>query len=327
MNPAGEWCLIESDPGVFTHLIKSFGVQGLQVEEMLTIEKEDLQSFQPIYGLIFLFKCIDNKKSEGSLVTDSRMESIFFAKQVISNACATQAIINMLLNVNDENISLGDNLTEFKTFTQSFDPEMKGSCLSNSEPIKKVHNSFARQQVYEIDQPKVGSEDNYHFIAYMPIGDRLYELDGLKEGPIDHGKIENSTHWTNLVSEVIKKRISHYKITEINFNLMAVVADQKLLIENKIDSLNKQVEQLDRDDGTDKHLRMEIVKSEIEAENVKLSQEVCKRQQYEVENMRRRHNYLPFIVEIIKILAEKQQLVGLVQEQKSKTTSQNEKTC
>ena len=51
-------------------------------------------------------------------------------------------------------------------------------------------------------------------------------------------------------SEVIKKRISHYKITEINFNLMAVVADQKLLIENKIDSLNKQVEQLDRDDGT-----------------------------------------------------------------------------
>ena len=199
MNPAGEWCLIESDPGVFTHLIKNFGVQGLQVEEMLTIEKEDLQRFQKVYGLIFLFKCIDNKTPEGNLVTDSRMESIFFAKQVISNACATQAIINMLLNVNDENISLGDNLTGFKSFTQSFDPEMKGSCLSNSDDIKKVHNSFARQQVYEVDQPKVASEDNYHFIAYMPIGDRLYELDGLREGPIDHGKIENNKHWTQLV--------------------------------------------------------------------------------------------------------------------------------
>ena len=31
---------------------------------------------------------------------------------------------------------------------------------------------------------------------------------------------------------------------------MAVVADQKLMIENKINNLNKQVEQLDREDGT-----------------------------------------------------------------------------
>ena len=70
---------------------------------------------------------------------------------------------------------------------------------------------------------------------------------------------------------------------------------------------------------------MEIVKSEIEAEKIKLSQELCKQQQYEVENMRRRHNYLPFIVEIIKILAEKQQLVGLIQEQKSRMTNKNDK--
>lgn len=28
----------------------------------------------------------------------------------------------------------------------------------------------------------------FHFVSYVPIKDRLFELDGLKAYPIDHGK-------------------------------------------------------------------------------------------------------------------------------------------
>ena len=42
--------------------------------------------------------------------------------QVINNACATQAIISVLLNVSHQDMDLGSVLTEFKEFSGPLDP-------------------------------------------------------------------------------------------------------------------------------------------------------------------------------------------------------------
>lgn len=72
-----KWCTIESDPGVFTELISDIGVRGVQVEELMTLEDEELNKIQPIFGLIFLFKWVPSPNKPETL-TDYDPE-LFFA--------------------------------------------------------------------------------------------------------------------------------------------------------------------------------------------------------------------------------------------------------
>jgi len=303
MASAGNWCLIESDPGVFTELIKGFGVQGAQVEELYCLEPETFEHLKPVHGLVFLFKWVADQEIDGSFVYDQRSEEIVFMRQVIENSCATQALLSILLNCNHEDLNLGENLTNFKSFISSFDAETKGFCLSNNDTIREVHNSFSRQQLIEIDDRAAQKEeDAFHFVAYLPIKGRIYELDGLKDAPIDLGEIPPGIDWTVAIKPILERRMQRYSTGEIRFNLMAVVSDRKIFYE-------KELSKLLCDTSIDP---MEKTIQAKEYESL-IQEEERKRITNKKENIRRKHNYLPFIVEVFKALAQKGQLVDLIQ--------------
>lgn len=168
------------------------------------------------------------------------------------------------MNCSHQDLTLGPTLSDLKEFCISFDAQNKGLTLTNASQIRTVHNSFARQTLFELDNKKAQKdEDVFHFIGYVPINGRLYELDGLKEGPIDLGVIPPGQDWVNVVRPIIQKRIDKYSEGEIHFNLMALVSDRQLIYQRQIDQILKSSSDNDMDTDT-KQVEVARLRSLIE---------------------------------------------------------------
>jgi len=328
-NDTVSWCTIESDPGVFSELIEQMGVKDVQVEEIYSLDEASFADFSPVYGLIFLFKWRSEKD-------DRPVESeydFYFARQVITNACATQAILSVLLN--RPSIDLGAGLTEFKNFTKTFNPDDRGVALSACDIVKTAHNSFARPEPFVVESKAAKDDDDvFHFIAYVPINGKLYELDGLKQGPILLGPCTDE-NWLAVAQPAIQKRIERYARSEIRFNLMAIVRKRSAVYSAAIQNCNSKLEALKSESAqpnisqSDKdNLSAQIAELNNQISNLqaKLEAEAEKQRAWKIENIRRKHNYIPFIVNMLRLLAEKGELPQLVKKAMEKPPPARQKT-
>ncbi|PIL34313.1 hypothetical protein GSI_03088 [Ganoderma sinense ZZ0214-1] len=230
----GPFAVIESDPGVFTTLVRKLGVAGLEVTELYSVEAFATDHINP-YGLIFCYLCEADTSAKPEFspeddLDDPDARSIWFANQLSDDACASQAILNVLLNCRD--VDLGPELKEFAADTEKMSPVMRGLAISNSFHIREAQNSLARPAdlrgayhslattALESAKAKAKADssppskrrktstawssrrksarasnsekvDSYHYIGYVPAHGRVWELDGLRpSGPLDVGAID-----------------------------------------------------------------------------------------------------------------------------------------
>lgn len=160
---------------------------------------------------------------------------------MVPNSCATHALVSILLNCPD--LNLGSNLSRLRDHVKGMDSENKGYAIGNSPELAHAHNSHAvpraRRRMERNNVPSGStrySGEAFHFVSYVPINGHLYELDGLKRYPIDHGLLPEGTDWTETFRQLITERLG-IATGDIRFALMAVVPDRRKSVLTRLQML------------------------------------------------------------------------------------------
>ncbi|CAG8535929.1 14458_t:CDS:10 [Acaulospora morrowiae] len=243
----GPWVKLQSEPSLFTTLMYDLGVKGARATEVFVLDQQDnFDDLGEIYGLVFLFKMTDAlNDTKGLYNEDESLEdyppNVYFANQVVENACATLAVLNIALNC--RHLEIGKELREFKEFSWDLPPAARGSSIANHPTFRQIHNSMARHPedsliVEEIGKKKGDPDEEggevYHYIAYVPIDGEVWQLDGLYPRPIKIGNYEDEKIWYDAARGVINERIDRFHAEQVEYVLLAITKDQISIHQDRV---------------------------------------------------------------------------------------------
>lgn len=186
------WVPLESNPEVMTKYSRALGAKTGEWVDVFALDEDSLAVVPaPINAVILLYPISDSYdnyckeqdeeiKQKGQVVPSD----MFYMKQYIHNACGTIGMIHALSN-NVQEVKLEDGiLKQFLDATKEMDPQGRGKELEKFNKIANIHEEVAAEG------QTAGNRDDKlvtHFVAFVHKDGHLYELDGRREFPINHG--------------------------------------------------------------------------------------------------------------------------------------------
>ncbi|PWZ45106.1 Ubiquitin carboxyl-terminal hydrolase 3 [Zea mays] len=190
-------------------------------------------------------------------VTQETQDQIYFIKQIesLGNACGTIALLHAVGNASSK-VNLVENscLDLFFKSTATMDPYERAVCLEKDDTMARAHllaanngatEGYALNTVHDVPlyfslvsivsrselncavciDNKLSDLIEEHYICFVHVNGTLYELDGMKDGPINHGPCSSISLLQDVVP-VIKAIMCNIP-NSINFNLMALSGKEK----------------------------------------------------------------------------------------------------
>ncbi|KAI8374502.1 uncharacterized protein BYT42DRAFT_406984 [Radiomyces spectabilis] len=179
-KPEQKWLPLEANPDVWNDIVHKLGVSPKW-------------NYTDVYEKYEKFK--EQEEAKLTKLEQNISPNVVFFKQTISNACGMIALLHSLANNDDDIIGPG-LLHELIEKSRSMSPDERAELLENSKELAKVHQLAANDG--QTQAPSLDEDINLHFICFVDVDQHLYELDGRKLFPINHGKC------TDLVEGAVK---------------------------------------------------------------------------------------------------------------------------
>jgi ubiquitin carboxyl-terminal hydrolase L5 len=133
----------------------------------------------------------------------------------------------------------------------------KAERLTNPPPAKRRKLATAKRKKPINPDVDSNQEETYHFIGYVPFRGKVWELDGLKSGPVEVGELpsgsDTNVHqsWMDVVRPVLRMKMRKYgggdeETGSIRFNLLAIVKDQFCKVSDQLELLKRERDILER---------------------------------------------------------------------------------
>jgi len=114
-----------------------------------------------------------------------RADSVIWVQQTIHNACGFYALLHAVLNISSapRRFSPGSVLD---TLLKSGSREKRQAILETSQALDEAYIPIALQGQTAVAEDWTW-EPPFHYICFVKVQDRVWQLDGDRRGPVDKG--------------------------------------------------------------------------------------------------------------------------------------------
>mmetsp|Transcript_1699 Transcript_1699/g.3191 ORF Transcript_1699/g.3191 Transcript_1699/m.3191 type:complete len:253 (-) Transcript_1699:56-814(-) len=224
------WVALESNPDMLNDFAHKVGLpEGWEFVDVFGTDPELLCMVPPTrLAVTLLFQCSDNirkfKEAQKARIESSSQKlspDLTYIKQYVGNACGTIACMHSLAN-NAEVLGISGSETplgKFLTSIKGKSPQDAGLALVDASELHSA--SEASAQGRQTAAPEADADIDMHFITFIEKDGDLYEMDGGKAFPINHGPTGGD--FMVAACKVIKDNFMEMDPESINFNMMALV--------------------------------------------------------------------------------------------------------
>jgi ubiquitin carboxyl-terminal hydrolase L5 len=128
----------------------------------------------------------------------------------------------------------------------TLDEEKRKTRAEKPAAVKKSKPKTSTKADNKDDQ-----EETYHFIGYVPAHGKVWELDGLKSGPLEVGELPSSSSkgWMDVARPALRMKMQKYgggEDGDIRFSLLALVDDNYQKASDELELLKREKTHLER---------------------------------------------------------------------------------